>query len=137
MDGSQLGELQFESFNAAAAKVTCHGVNVHPGSAKNAMINAISLGQQFNSLLPPSEVPERTEGYEGFYHLMNFEGNVEKATLQYIIRDHDKKQFDLRKNVLWKYVMISIHILKIIQSKSTLKTNIIIWLKKSNLISIL
>ena len=66
MDGSQLGELQFESFNAAAAKVTCHGVNVHPGSAKNAMINAISLGQQFNSLLPPSEVPERTEGYEGF-----------------------------------------------------------------------
>ncbi len=97
MDGSQLGELQFESFNAAAAKVTCHGVNVHPGSAKNAMINAISLGQQFNSLLPPSEVPERTEGYEGFYHLMNFEGNVEKATLQYIIRDHDKKQFDLRK----------------------------------------
>ncbi|BAW91455.1 peptidase T [Staphylococcus capitis] len=97
MDGSQLGELQFESFNAAEATVTCHGVNVHPGSAKNAMVNAINLGQQFNSLLPPSEVPERTEGYEGFYHLMSFEGNVEKATLQYIIRDHDKKQFDLRK----------------------------------------
>ncbi|MGX0243244.1 tripeptide aminopeptidase [Staphylococcus capitis] len=97
MDGSQFGELQFESFNAAEATVTCHGVNVHPGSAKNAMVNAISLGQQFNSLLPPSEVPERTEGYEGFYHLMSFEGNVEKATLQYIIRDHDKKQFDLRK----------------------------------------
>ena len=97
MDGSQLGELQFESFNAAEATVTCHGVNVHPGSAKNAMVNAINLGQQFNSLLPPSEVPERTEGYEGFYHLMSFEGNVEKATLQYIIRDHEKKQFDLRK----------------------------------------
>lgn len=97
MDGSQLGELQFESFNAAEATVTCHGVNVHPGSAKNAMVNANNLGQQFNSLLPPSEVPERTEGYEGFYHLMSFEGNVEKATLQYIIRDHDKKQFDLRK----------------------------------------
>ncbi|RIM36533.1 peptidase T [Staphylococcus capitis] len=97
MDGSQLGELQFESFNAAEATVTCHGVNVHPGSAKNAMVNAINLGQQFNSLLPPSEVPERTEGYEGFYHLMSFEGNVEKATLQYIIRDHDKKQFDIRK----------------------------------------
>ncbi len=96
-DGSQFGELQFESFNAAEATVTCHGVNVHPGSAKNAMVNAISLGQQFNSLLPPSEVPERTEGYEGFYHLMSFEGNVEKATLQYIIRDHDRKQFDLRK----------------------------------------
>lgn len=97
MDGSQLGELQFESFNAAEATVTCHGVNVHPGSAKNAMVNANNLGQQFNSLLPPSEVPERTEGYEGFYHLMSFEGNVEKAKLQYIIRDHDKKQFDLRK----------------------------------------
>ncbi|WP_367141618.1 peptidase T [Staphylococcus capitis subsp. capitis] len=97
MDGSQFGELQFESFNAAEATVTCHGVNVHPGSAKNAMVNAISLGQQFNSLLPPSEVPERTERYEGFYHLMSFEGNVEKATLQYIIRDHDRKQFDLRK----------------------------------------
>lgn len=97
MDGSQFGELQFESFNAAEATVTCHGVNVHPGSAKNAMVNAISLGQQFNSLLPPKEVPERTEGYEGFYHLMKFEGNVEKATLQYIIRDHDKKEFDLRK----------------------------------------
>lgn len=97
MDGSQFGELQFESFNAAEATVTCHGVNVHPGSAKNAMVNAISLGQQFNSLLPPSEVPELTEGYEGFYHLMSFEGNVEKATLQYIIRDHDRKQFDLRK----------------------------------------
>lgn len=97
MDGSQFGELQFESFNATEATVTCHGVNVHPGSAKNAMVNAISLGQQFNSLLPPSEVPERTEGYEGFYHLMSFEGNVEKATLQYIIRDHDRKQFDLRK----------------------------------------
>ena len=78
MDGSQLGELQFESFNAAEATVTCHGVNVHPGSAKNAMVNANNLGQQFNSLLPPSEVPERTEGYEGFYHLMSFEGNVEK-----------------------------------------------------------
>lgn len=99
MDGSQFGELQFESFNAAEATVTCHGVNVHPGSAKNAMVNAISLGQQFNSLLPPKEVPERTEGYEGFYHLMKFEGNVEKATLQYIIRDHDKRNLTYVKNV--------------------------------------
>lgn len=97
MDGSQYGELQYESFNAAEAVITCHGVNVHPGSAKNAMVNAIRLGEQFDSLLPDSEVPERTEGYEGFYHLMNFEGTVEKATLQYIIRDHDKKQFELRK----------------------------------------
>ncbi|MCH8680759.1 peptidase T [Staphylococcus lugdunensis] len=100
MDGSQYGELQFESFNAAEATITCHGVNVHPGSAKNVMVNAILLGQQFNSLLPPQEVPERTENYEGFYHLMHFNGNVEKATLQYIIRDHDRKNFELRKKKL-------------------------------------
>ncbi|MDY4022586.1 peptidase T [Staphylococcus borealis] len=100
MDGSEFGELQFESFNAAEAKITTHGVNVHPGSAKNIMVNAISLGHQFHSLLPASEVPERTEGYEGFYHLMKFEGNVEKATLQYIIRDHDRDAFELRKKKL-------------------------------------
>lgn len=97
MDGSELGELQYESFNAASAVVTTNGVNVHPGSAKNAMINAILLGNQFNALLPQNEVPERTEGYEGFYHLMQFNGDVEKATLQYIIRDHDRQQFELRK----------------------------------------
>ncbi|GAA6816516.1 peptidase T [Helicobacter pylori] len=97
MDGSQLGELQYESFNAASAVVTTHGVNVHPGSAKGAMINAILLGNQFNALLPQNEVPERTEGYEGFYHLMQFNGDVEQATLQYIIRDHDRQQFELRK----------------------------------------
>ncbi|PNZ71108.1 peptidase T [Staphylococcus croceilyticus] len=100
MDGSEFGELQFESFNAAEAKITTHGVNVHPGSAKNIMVNALSLGHQFHSLLPASEVPERTEGYEGFYHLMKFEGNVEKATLQYIIRDHDREAFELRKKKL-------------------------------------
>ncbi|MEB8210797.1 peptidase T [Staphylococcus succinus] len=100
MDGSEYGELQFESFNAAEAIVTCHGVNVHPGSAKNAMINAILLGQQFNALLPQNEVPERTEGYEGFYHLMKFNGDVEKSTLQYIIRDHDRDKFELRKKNL-------------------------------------
>jgi tripeptide aminopeptidase len=92
-----IGELQYESFNAASAVVTTNGVNVHPGSAKNAMINAILLGNQFNALLPQNEVPERTEGYEGFYHLMQFNGDVEKATLQYIIRDHDRQQFELRK----------------------------------------
>lgn len=100
MDGSEYGELQYESFNAAEAIVTCHGVNVHPGSAKNAMINAVLLGQQFNSLLPPNEVPERTEGYEGFYHLMKMNGDVEKTTLHYIVRDHDSNQFDLRKKRL-------------------------------------
>lgn len=100
MDGSEYGELQYESFNAAEAIVTCHGVNVHPGSAKDAMINAVLLGQQFNSLLPPNEVPERTEGYEGFYHLMKMDGDVEKTTLHYIVRDHDSNQFDLRKKRL-------------------------------------
>lgn len=100
MDGSEYGELQYESFNAAEAIVTCHGVNVHPGSAKDAMINAVLLGQQFNSLLPPNEVPERTEGYEGFYHLMKMNGDVEKTTLHYIVRDHNSNQFDLRKKRL-------------------------------------
>lgn len=100
MDGSQFGELQYESFNAAEAIVTCHGVNVHPGSAKDAMVNAVLLGQQFNALLPQNEVPERTEGYEGFYHLMKFDGDVEQAKLYYIIRDHDKHEFDLRKKCL-------------------------------------
>lgn len=100
MDGSQFGELQYESFNAAEAIVTCHGVNVHPGSAKDAMVNAVLLGQQFNALLPQNEVPERTEGYEGFYHLMKFDGDVEQAKLYYIIRDHDKHEFDLRKKRL-------------------------------------
>ncbi|MEB6203815.1 peptidase T [Staphylococcus xylosus] len=100
MDGSEYGELQYESFNAAEAIITCHGVNVHPGSAKDAMINAVLLGQQFNSLLPPNEVPERTEGYEGFYHLMKMNGDVEKTTLHYIVRDHDSNQFDLRKKRL-------------------------------------
>ncbi|MCE5090534.1 peptidase T [Staphylococcus devriesei] len=100
MDGSEFGELQYESFNAAEAKISTHGVNVHPGSAKNIMVNALSLGHQFHSLLPASEVPERTEGYEGFYHLMKFEGNVEKATLQYIIRDHDRDAFESRKKKL-------------------------------------
>ncbi|MDW4440099.1 peptidase T [Staphylococcus saprophyticus] len=100
MDGSEYGELQYESFNAAEAIVTCHGVNVHPGSAKDAMINAVLLGQQFNALLPQNEVPERTEGYEGFYHLMKINGDVEKTTLQYIIRDHDRNEFELRKKRL-------------------------------------
>ncbi|SCS30023.1 peptidase T [Staphylococcus caeli] len=100
MDGSEYGELQYESFNAAEAIVTCHGVNVHPGSAKDAMINAVLLGQQFNALLPQNEVPERTEDYEGFYHLMKINGDVEKTTLQYIIRDHDRNNFELRKKRL-------------------------------------
>ena len=93
MDGSLEGELQYESFNAAMAVVEVNGVNVHPGSAKDVMVNANTLAMTFNEQLPADEVPEHTEGYEGFYHLMQMEGNVEKATLQYIIRDHDKAQF--------------------------------------------
>ncbi|QLK86940.1 peptidase T [Staphylococcus sp. 17KM0847] len=100
MDGSQLGELQFESFNAAEAVVTFEGVNVHPGSAKNKMVNALNLATMFNQRLPESEVPEHTEGYEGFFHLMQLEGNVEKATSQYIIRDHDRTKFEGRKQQL-------------------------------------
>ncbi|UXR72031.1 MULTISPECIES: peptidase T [unclassified Staphylococcus] len=97
MDGSQLGELQFESFNAAEAVVTFEGVNVHPGSAKHKMVNALNLATYFNQLLPAEEVPEHTEGYEGFYHLMQLEGNVEKAKAQYIIRDHNRETFEKRK----------------------------------------
>ena len=101
MDGSQFGELQFESFNAAEANITCHGVNVHPGSAKDVMVNAITVGQQFNAGLPADAVPERTEGYEGFYHLMHINGNVEKTTMQYIIRDHDRDAFEAKKAQLF------------------------------------
>ncbi|MBI5974052.1 peptidase T [Staphylococcus canis] len=100
MDGSQLGELQFESFNAAEAIVTFDGVNVHPGSAKNKMVNALNLATAFNTALPQHEVPEHTDGYEGFYHLMQLNGNVEKATAHYIIRDHDRTQFEARKQTL-------------------------------------
>ncbi|WP_412519578.1 peptidase T [Staphylococcus simulans] len=100
MDGSQYGELQFESFNAAEATVTCHGVNVHPGSAKDVMVNAIKLGERFDNQLPQDEVPEQTEGYEGFFHLMSFNGTTEKAQLKYIVRDHDRNQFEARKALL-------------------------------------
>lgn len=100
MDGSQLGELQFESFNAAEAQVFFEGVNVHPGSAKNKMVNALSLATSFHAELPKNEVPEHTEGYEGFYHLTDMNGTVEKATLHYIIRDHDGETFEKRKQKL-------------------------------------
>ncbi|MCE5410324.1 peptidase T [Staphylococcus pseudintermedius] len=100
MDGSQLGELQFESFNAAEAKITFNGVNVHPGSAKDKMVNALNLANTFHQALPVNEVPEHTEGYEGFFHLMELNGNVEKATAQYIIRDHDSTSFENRKQQL-------------------------------------
>lgn len=100
LDGSLEGELQYESFNAASAVVEVNGVNVHPGSAKDVMVNANTLAMAFNDQLPSDEVPEHTESYEGFYHLSDMTGTVEKATLQYIIRDHDKAQFERRKNHL-------------------------------------
>ncbi len=97
MDGGPLGELQFESFNAAGAKVTTRGTSVHPGSAKDKMVNAITMAIQFQNEMPQDEVPEKTEGYEGFIHLMNFNGHIEEAKLSYIIRDHDREKFEAKK----------------------------------------
>ena len=97
IDGGEIGELEYENFNAAVAKITFFGRNVHPGYAKHKMLNSIRIGQQFASMLPRHETPEHTEDYEGFYHLISFEGSVEKTTLHYIIRDHDKSKFESRK----------------------------------------
>lgn len=97
MDGGALGELEFENFNAASAKVTIKGRNVHPGYAKHKMINSIRVANNFIAMLPRWETPEHTEGYEGFYHLVGIEGNVEQTTLTYIIRDHDRARFESRK----------------------------------------
>lgn len=97
MDGGAVGELEFENFNAASAKVTIKGRNVHPGSAKHKMINSMRVATQFIVMLPRWETPEHTEGYEGFYHLVGIEGTVEKTVLTYIIRDHDRSRFESRK----------------------------------------
>ena len=96
MDGGELGELEFENFNAAGAKITIKGLNVHPGYAKNKMINAGLIAAQFASMLPPTERPEHTEGYEGFFHLTSMSATVEEATLSYIVRDHDANKFENR-----------------------------------------
>lgn len=97
MDGGEVGELEFENFNAASAKVVFKGRNVHPGYAKNKMINSIRVANQFMSMLPAEETPEHTEGYEGFYHLVGISGEVEQTTVSYIIRDHDRARFEERK----------------------------------------
>ena len=97
MDGGEIGELEFENFNAAVAKVTFTGRNVHPGYAKHKMINSLRVANQFAIMLPRWETPEHTEGYEGFYHLVGIEGTVEKTVLTYIIRDHDRDRFERRK----------------------------------------
>ena len=100
MDGSEVGELEFENFNAAAAKIIVKGRNVHPGYAKNKMVNAIRVANEFMNLLPGNETPESTEGYEGFYHVVGIEGSVEEATISYIIRDHDHTKFEARKECM-------------------------------------
>ncbi len=96
-DGGTLGELEYENFNAASASLTVHGLNIHPGSAKGKMKNALTMAMEFHAMLPAEETPERTEGYEGFFHLTEGSGTVEEAQLHYIIRDHDREKFEEKK----------------------------------------
>ena len=100
MDGGDLGDLEYENFNAASAKIHIKGVSVHPGYAKGKMVNANRLATEFATMLPASETPEETEGYEGFYHLLGIQSNIESATLSYIIRDHDRNRFEDRKDFI-------------------------------------
>jgi len=100
MDGGDLGDLEFENFNAASAKVSIKGVSVHPGYAKGKMVNANMLAAEFINMLPANETPETTEGYQGFYHLLGIKSNIENATLSYIIRDHDRERFEDRKDFI-------------------------------------
>ena len=104
MDGSQIGELEYENFNAASAEVRIHGKIVHPGYAKGKMVNSMYYAQKFIDSLPKNETPEQTEGYEGFYHLHHMEGKVEKTILKYIIRDHDYTLFEARKTTVKQLV---------------------------------
>lgn len=100
VDGSKEGEIEYENFNASEAVFKIHGVNVHPGEAKNVMVNASLIAMEINGMLPPNETPQHTEGYEGFYHLTDMSGNVEHAELKYIVRDHDGKLFSDREEKL-------------------------------------
>ena len=104
MDGGDLGELEFENFNAASAKITIKGISVHPGYAKGKMINANALAAELAMMLPQDEKPETTEGYEGFYHLLGIESHVEQAKMSYIIRDHDRDTFEDRKHFMQRCV---------------------------------
>ena len=99
VDGGALGGIEYETFNAASARVKICGKSIHPGDAKNKMLNAVRIGMELDSLLPEAERPEHTEGYEGFYHLDGFNGNVESAEMDYIIRDHNKEKFETRKRL--------------------------------------
>lgn len=100
VDGGELGELEYENFNAASGRVTLNGVSIHPGSAKGKMKNACLMAMEFNALLPAEEIPARTEGYEGFFHLCDMKGDVEHAELHYIVRDHDRATFEARKKLM-------------------------------------
>lgn len=100
LDGGQIGELEYENFNAASAKITIQGRNIHPGYAKDKMINAIILATEFNALLPVEQRPEFTQDYEGFFHIIRLDGTVESASIQYIIRDHDSIKFEEKKNFI-------------------------------------
>lgn len=100
IDGGPLGELQYETFSAAQANITIQGKNVHPGTAKNTMINALQLAIDFHNELPADEVPEKTDGYEGFFHLMALNGSPEEAKMSYIIRDHKRESFEARKAMI-------------------------------------
>lgn len=104
VDGGMEGELEYENFNAASAKIDIQGRNVHPGYAKNKMVNAIEVACDLQSLLPAAEKPEHTEGYEGFYHCVGLNGTVERANVSYIIRDHDAERFEQRKVFMWACV---------------------------------
>lgn len=104
MDGGEIGELEFENFNAASAKIHIQGRNVHPGYAKDKMKNAILIGMEFNDLLPIGQRPEITEGYDGFFHIISFKGSVEEADFSYIIRDHDRKKFEEKKELIGQCV---------------------------------
>ncbi len=102
IDGGEEGEISYENFNAASAKVEIHGVSVHPGSAKNTMINALYVAMEFNSMLPSCERPEYTENYEGFYYLEQMEGNTDKVSMSYILRDHDSLKLQNKKDIMIK-----------------------------------
>lgn len=104
MDGGGIGEIEYENFNAARAKISIQGLNVHPGYAKNKMKNAMLIAMELNSMLPSYEVPEHTEGYEGFFHLTDIKGTVDNATVNYIVRDHDQKLFNRKKDFLIKII---------------------------------
>lgn len=104
MDGGPVGELEYENFNAAGAKILVHGRNVHPGTAKDKMINSMLIAMELNAMLPCAERPEHTEHYQGFFHLTNISGEVEETKLQYIIRDHSKGLFEKKKLILQEAV---------------------------------